>query len=128
MLSRKHKHKLMLLLQVSRLRRAWMLRPMPLLPQASRPPLRFKTPMPKLLTRPPLRRPQPRLSMYRLYPTLMLTRMLMLLPIQAPFQIFMLSPCTLLPEKKMATINPKTSLLKSEPPRTEQPEGGHNIS
>ena len=130
----RHKHKLMLLPPVPRLRRARMLRVKPLLLpvlrlRINRPRhllLRFKPLLLIQLTRPPLQTPLLRPSMYLLYPIPMQSRMLMLermlLPqlMQEPFPICRSSPFILLRKQKTVMINPKTSLLKAE--------RGHSIS
>ena len=130
MLRHKHKHKLMLLPPVPRLRWARMLRLKPLLlPVPRHHLLRFKPLLLIQLTRSPLRTPLLRLSMYRLYPIPMQVRILMLertlLPLlrQEPFLIYRSSPFTLLLKTKTVTINPKTSLLKAE-----KSKRGHSIS
>ena len=114
----RHKHKLMLLPPVPRLRRARMLKVKPLLLpvlrlRINRPRhllLRFKPLLLIQLTRPPLQTPLLRPSMYLLYPMLM----------RAPFPICRSSPFILLRKQKTVMINPKTSLLKAE--------RGHSIS
>ena len=106
----RHKHKLMLLPPVPRLR---INRPRHLL-------LRFKPLLLIQLTRSPLQTPMLRPSMYRLYPIPMQVRILMLertllpLPMRAPFLICRSSLFTLLLKTRTVTINPKTSLLKAE--------------
>ena len=133
----RHKHKLMLLPPVPRLRRARMLRLKPLLLpvprlRINRPRhllLRFKLLLLIQLTRSPLQTPMLRPSMYRLYPIPMQVRILMLertlLPLlrQEPFLICRSSPFTPLPKTKTVILNPKTSLLKTELPRIESLQG-----
>ena len=126
----RHKHKLMLLPPVPRLRRARMLRLKPLLLPVPRHHLLRSKPLLLIqLTRSPLQTLMLRPSMYRLYPIpmqiiiLMLERTLLPLLRQEPFLICRSSLFTLLLKTRTVTINPKTSL-----PKAEKSKRGHSIS